>query len=702
MWSGGRVRLAALGLAAAVACLGVTGVLGASAAAPASAAPRAATGHSHASIVLDDQSEWVVPPASGAAATFDLDLSARGAPAGATVETILYPRLDTRDGFKSAVKNGPHGYPLSHTVPVAYAGLPAAPRGVGGVQLGVSVVPVGWTDSGTRIGLDCAPPTGTGACTGVYPVEVELLRASGTVLAHFTTFLTYVAGKSAHPLDVAWVVPLASPVHIDTTTTKPSTALEPPSRSDASALEALVAQLAAASSVPVTVDASGETLQALTRSGSAGRAADATLASMSADQTRAEVLAAPYVPVDLGALAGAGEPTEITGQMSAGRTVLRKLGITTSTSATWVTTDPAGSDLLKGLREAHERSLVVPDTDLAPTQTPTAGTWTSTFRLELDPTTATATSVPAAETDTWLDSQFEADPGDPGLAASQMLADLAMVHFERPNTRALRGMIALPPAGWAPNATFDRVLLAGLSANPDVDPVTLATFLSHVTANGTRQTKTGGRGPVLSHATALKLSTARVRLTDFDSAIDGTAPVESDLDDLLLATETDGLSRRARAAAIGDFNRVFAGQIDLVTVDKDSFTLTARTGWIPVTIDSGATYTLIGTVSVSGNKFVFPRRSSKSTFHLAHPTNSWRVDVRARSSGDLPLHVTFTTPQGDLVLASRTLTVRSTATSVVGIVLTVAALVILFAWWARTWFTGTRRKRGLARNGAGE
>jgi len=104
---------------------------------------------------------------------------------------------------------------------------------------------------------------------------------------------------------------------------------------------------------------------------------------------------------------------------------------------------------------------------------------------------------------------------------------------------------------------------------------------------------------------------------------------------------------------------------------------------------------VIGTLSVSGNKFVFPHRSSHPEMRLNHVTNPWRVLVKARSSGDLPLHAVFTSPNGRLVFAQRVLTVRSTATSVVGIVITVLALAVLLTWWGRTWWAGRRRRQRL-------
>ncbi len=735
MWSGGRVSFVARRLVAALACVGVAAAFGLYAAAPASAATGPA-----ASLLLDGQSQWVVPPSNGGAATFDLALDARGAPPGATVEATVYPRLYTRDGFKSAVKSGPHGYPLSRTAPVAYSSLPSAPPGEGGVQLALTVVTTGWTDSGTKIGLDCTRPTGSGTCAGVYPVDVELLTSSGRAIAHLTTFLTYAVAKSAHPLDFAWVVPVQAPVHLDTATTKPTRAIGALDPADASAIERLVAQLGAASGVPVTLDASPATLQKLHAAGAAGRASLATLAAMSENQTRAEVLRSPYVPIDLGALAGGGDPTEILHQMAAGATVLRRLGIRTASTSTWVTTDPVGSDLLKGLRTVHATSVVVSGTDLSPTLTPSAGTWASTFQLRLGARAAdrtrtgtgtlagsrtgtgtlagtrtgtgtlagtrngahaavragAPTTVPAAETDNWLDAQFQAHPGDPALAASQLLADLAMVHFERPNTRHVRGMIAMPPSGWQPNPVFNRVLLDGLIGNPNVVPVTLTTFFKTVTPDGTRNAKTRGSGPVLARGTVAELASARAELTNFVDAIVGNPPAKAQLADLLLATETNGLSRRARDSAIAEFRRVLQAQISQIKIDDQrTFTLTSSTGVIPVTVDSSAPYTVVGTLSVSGNKFVFPHSSSTPTFRLEHATNSWRVDVKARTSGYSPLHVAFTSPNGKLVIAAATLSVTSTATTIVGVALTVLALAILFAWWGRTWWNG-RRRTGLA------
>lgn len=697
-----RARVAAWPLllaALAVGAIAGAGATGAGAAGAARGAPRAA-----GSFVLDAQSEWVVAPktpGSGSSpppALFDLELTARGAPAGATVEVVLYPRLRSRYAFKDVVRNGPRGNPLTSTTPVAYDSLQPNLSNAATVSLDLPVVQTASSGAGGRLGLACAPPTGTGTCTGVYPVVVELQGSAGTVLHRFTTFLTYVAGKSAHPLELSWIVPVDTPVSLAPHPSEPASGIEPPAAADISALEGLVAQLRS-SPVPVTLEVSPEALQELARAGPGGRAADTMLADLSANQKTDQVLAGPYVPVDLGALAGAGETGEIAAQMAAGATVLRRYHVTTTPGPSpWVQRGPVGNDIASGLAKVGSDQLVLPDVDLAATTNATnVGTWASTFALA--PSHGGWTSpIQAAESDTWLDGQFTSLRNDPALAATQLLADLAMVHFERPNTAAVRGMVALPPARWIANPVFTRVLLDGLSENPVVEPVTLSHFFTSVTTGGTRRLAGSGPGPVLGRTFARAVSRARARLSNFDGAVAGRPAVLSELDHLLLATEAQGLSPRRQAAGVAGFERVLGAQLGLITFEKSTVTLTARTGWIPVTIESGAPYTVIGTLSISGNKFVLSKKTSRRTLRLDHATNVSRVDVLARTSGDSPLDVTFTSPNGRLVIAHGLITVRSTATSVVGVVLTVVALAVLLIWWARTWRSG-RRKRRVRRAG---
>ena len=640
-----------------------------------------------------------MPTTAGGTAAFDLVVSAAGAPAGSTVSAQLYGRLGTRSGFEQVVKQGPDGYPISTSAPAAISSLPPDAHSAGAVDLDLSVSVGATTGAAGELGLGCAPPTGTGTCTGVYPVVVALADSAGKSLAHFTTFLTYSAAKSAHPLELAWVVPVSVPVTLRTgSSISPTNALTPPTKAQRSSLVELLAQLRASTSVPVTIDATPATLEGLESEGSAGRAAVATLAAMSADPALYEIPPEPFVPIDIGSLAGGGQPAEITAEMAEGATVLARLRVVTTTSlGVWISSGTVGNDVTEGLSRIHASRLVLPDEDLAPTPV-NSGTWAATFDLPLGP--STTRTVSAAESDGVLTSELSSDGADPALAATRFLADLAMVHFELPNTDAVRGLIAVPPAGWTPNPTFDAVVLGALAGDPVVSPVTLSTYFSTVTPEGTRHLGTTGTGPVLPSRVARALSRSQARLSAFDSALASppTPPVAGELSRVLLATVCDELTRAGQARALQSFTRTLDAQLGLVAFAKGStFTLTARTGVIPITIVSHAGYSLSATLSLTSSRFTFPGSSLHGATTLPvtldHLTNPIRVAVVARSPGDLPLQATLVSPKGDLVIARGELTVRSTATSVVGIVLTAVALALLLAWWARTWWRGRRRRR---------
>jgi hypothetical protein len=685
MWSHWPARTRALVLAASTVAWSAGPLLSAPAA-QASTANRA-------TLLLDSQSEWVTPPSPGAPATFTLDLSARNAPAGAQVAVDLYPRLDARDHFEDVVSHGPRNTPLSEATPIALDQLSADRSTPGGADLNLQVVTTQSTGGGQRLGLACSGLTSTGTCTGVYPVTVALLDASGVGLHRFTTFLTFSSVPSASPLDFAWVLPFSSPVSVAVKATTPAPALPPLTRSQVALLTGLASAVHAAQSVPITIEASPETLSKLESRGASGRNAVAMLSQLSSNQSVDEVPAAPYVPINLAALSSAGEPTEITAQMAAGVTVLRKLRVQTGPALPWIATTSVGKGIGSGLSRVGATQVVVQDTSLAPTPTAPPNTWASAFNLTF---TGSSRPVRAAETDSFLDGQFRHAGTDPALAASQVLADLAMVHFEAPYTAHVRGMVAVPPAGWAPNLVFVRTLLSGLAGNPVVRAVTLSRFFSEVATAGMRSLQANGTGSTLHRSLARSLSAARLRLTQFTHSVKGRPPVLAQLDHLLLAAESEQLVRPSAAGAVAVFERVLSHQLHRVTfATPGTFTLTARTGVIPITVVSSAKYTIVGTLTVSGAKFEFPGRADEAAhpMTLDHVTNAWRVKVTARTSGDLPLEVRFTSPSG-LLIAQDKLTVRSTATSIVGILLTALALAVLLAWWARTWRVKRRgRKR---------
>jgi hypothetical protein len=128
---------------------------------------------------------------------------------------------------------------------------------------------------------------------------------------------------------------------------------------------------------------------------------------------------------------------------------------------------------------------------------------------------------------------------------------------------------------------------------------------------------------------------------------------------------------------------------------RQTITLTARKGTIPFTLRNGSGHPVAVVVHLDSDKLDFPGGSA-IPLELDDESTGINIAVEARASGAFPLQVEVTSPDGALVLARSRFTIRSTAFSGVGIVLSAGAGVFLLVWWARNWRLN-RRARHLAR-----
>jgi hypothetical protein len=116
---------------------------------------------------------------------------------------------------------------------------------------------------------------------------------------------------------------------------------------------------------------------------------------------------------------------------------------------------------------------------------------------------------------------------------------------------------------------------------------------------------------------------------------------------------------------------------------------------------STAPYPVTASLTLTSDKLLFPNGTtqwSQTTTLLpavsgAAHTNVVPVPVRARAPGVFTVDIVMHSPAGRLELASGQVSVRSTATSVVGIVLSVGALAVLAVWWVRTSLRRRRQRR---------
>jgi len=678
----------------------------ASAAAVAASSPAAGT--ATPALTLVSQTDWV----TAAHPTFDLVLAVgAGTPSVSQlgVTLALYPCLGTPSGFDQTVtsKTGPSEKPLTTTTsPVPWTSL--APAVGGGMDVPIPVVTDGSSSApGAPLGgfaarlRDCDVANG-----GVYPVRVQLVDThSNAVVGALTTHLVYsTAPANTKKLRFAWELPIQTPIPAaatappaSTLATDPLSALSKPSATTLDRLAQVADAVTAAPSVPVTVGVATQTLHALDIDGHASTVG----ALRAANQVDRQYLWTPYVPVDAAALVDSGLTGELTLQLSTGWVGVATVSKapapdTVGTAGAWITNDPIDDATLAQLQTQGYNQVVIPASDVTSSPTPTAGGSTAApFTIA----SAHGASFTALTTDADVSSRFAANPGDPVLAAHQLLADLAQIYFEGGNTQSVRGVVAVPPTNWSANPAFVKTLLGGLTAqNPVVQAVTVSGLFQALGA------------PVACRAQGCKLAAApkagglpvtaissqRSRLDSFTAAAPSAHAAISQISNLLLSAQSETLGSPQQARIVSRTGSALSAQLGQLSVTGDkSFTLTARNGSIPVTIGSNAGYPVKGVLTLTSDKLTFPGGSThySESVLLNKSTNNRYVPVQARASGEFKVTVTLTSPTGGLILTRGAVTVRSTATSVVGIILSLGAVAVLLAWWIRT----TVRRRAQRR-----
>lgn len=597
------------------------------------------------------------------------------------LQTVVYSRLTSRSDFDQAMANRPRGYQQWSELSNPVATLNVAASGGVGIDIPVN------------------GPTGhvlsAHSGSSVYPVSFQLYSGAGVPMGKaLTTFLVYSAGPSPSSprLSVSLTVPVSGPADGGPTVTRLPA-------SSSAALASLAATLAAYSTVPVTLAVAPEVLDRL----AAGTLTDRnTLASLARSAGPDQVLAAPYYPVNPGALSAAGLDGELQAQYAAGAAAIfsglrRHPDIAAAVVAGRLDDTSLGALISTGVSR-----LVVPDADLSQLS---AAQRQITFAV---PTSLAAARGPVAAVvgaDAGL-SALLTPSSDPVLAGEQLLAGLSLVQLEAPSDA--RGVALLTPSDAAVNPTVLGVVLSGLDANPLLAPVTADGLFRSVPAATPAVTRTlvGARSPApLTQAAAVHA--ARVALDGLSGIAPSQArslvPLERQL---LYATSllvTAGGRSQVLAGVQASVKRVEAG---ISLPGSSSITLTARTGTIPLTVLSNPALHAHVQLRIVSPKLTFrpfttslgscavtDAASEDCQLTLTSEATTLRVPVEARTGGVFAMLVTLSSPNGEVVLASNRDTVRSTAFSEVGVVLILVAAFGLIGWWVRNARHGRRARQ---------
>lgn len=598
---------------------------------------------------------------------FELRLALTEAPEDSQIELVLHGRVRSRTELAQSMDGaGLRGQIYNVVTPVA--SLPTAADG----------------SRSLSISLDPSAPGGVALTTaGVYPLEIEVQDPAGAAVASLVTHVLVRpdAADQSPPLAVAVVA------RIDRA---------PSRRADGSILlderfaqraTDLVGALAATSGVPATLAFRPETLDALLREGADPVGLREALRQAAAGRT---VLPMPYTDASPDALVAADLPGELTAQLDRGRAVLADaLGVEPA-SDTWLAAPDLGLLGARAVERGGVRHVVLSQDQVAPLRSGIASlSLAQPFLINAD----REPLVDALTIDQGVAERLGTQAA-PGLGVSRVLAELAVLWFEQPG---IARAVVVPV-----DTSVRRAVVEGLLAGLDTGGLFEPTGLDDAFANASPLRQPGG-GRVdrvlepadlrsISAAVARELTAARPLVASLGTMLGADHAAVLAAESHLLVATSAGLGTTARRAHVLTARTAVDETAAAVTAPaRESITLTAREGSVPLTLENRTGGPVDVVVHLRSSKVEFPEGNAMP-IRLNDPTTRLNVPIRARASGTFPLVVSVTSPDGVLTLARTDYTVQSTAVSGVGLVLSIGAAVFLLVWWARHWRTRRSEK----------
>jgi hypothetical protein len=501
------------------------------------------------------------------------------------------------------------------------------------------------------------------------------------------------------PLHVAWVWPLqADPAYV----ADQLVGVNPTTLGDLRSTGRLGRQaqlLAANTDVPLTLAPSPETLDAWSTLGAKAPdvAAGSALLQLSASRGLNQVLAGPFVPLDLPSVLGSGLGEVVNSELARGVVALETFFSTQIDPSTALPgqLDAASLGLL---RTASARRLVVHGDALVPLveqYTPA-----HPYKMQAVPGDDSS-AVTVAATDPGFEKFLSGD-APPALRAAHLLAGFALVAGEQPSIA--RGITIANSDRWDADTTFVTAVLAGLRNNPLLHPDTVSGLLAAVptaTVGGAPDGAPVYRqlAPYTAPPTPVNASRYATGVQDRKAVADlvGVSHPATVSADRALATSLSAdwqtpEGRKQAGALLDRIKTSVHGLLDQIKVQpQTTITITSSKAEIPIGFKNTSDRNVTVHLKLVSDRLLFPAGAERDIFLPAQRSTTVRVAIETRGSGTSPVHLTVTTAGGLTIGGTTTIKVRSSFVSGVGIFLTVGAIVFLSVWWG--WDIHRRRKR---------
>jgi uncharacterized protein DUF6049 len=568
---------------------------------------------------------------------------------------------------------------------------------------------------------------------GVYPIEISF-SGSDRQLASAVSALVYLGESPKHRLNAAIVLPVHRPAAFDPEDGTYTEAALVRDLGTSGFISRTAALLAASTNVPMTIAPTGFLLDELAalsngyrlKGASTEAHADdrfARAAAKALEELKAaaasdilELATTTYAWADLVPLVHGGLSSDVGKQITLGRSsVAGALGRAPS-SEVFV---PAGGRMDAQTAEAIapfdiQRMVIAPD--VVPPQGGQFGP-----DLPLIARGAGGLDYPVLLSDDATATRLT-QPGDADkrLVAQGIIAEAAMVYFERPSFSDKRSFVIAPPV--MPHPDITAPVVRALSTAPWITLRTLSDLIGALPApEGEKQPLVVGSPAGGRFEAAIR--GAETMIETLSQVVTPPGAATKDLDRLVLVAESyDWVAQPGGAERFADAARKRARAIlDKIAVvprpdRKDpnrsyrKVTLTSRAGPLPVTVQNDTGYAVTLKVRVGSSKVSFTKDTE--TLEAIGKRETVTFTAAARASGLSPVEVKLLTcrapdgepkcqpGKGDRQITTGTVLVQSSAVSAVALAATGGGAAFLLAAWVRR--DVRRRRNGGTRSSVSE
>lgn len=524
---------------------------------------------------------------------------------------------------------------------------------------------------------------------GVYPVSVEVFTATGVVLGHQRTFVTYYpAGAPVQRTKVAWVWPLIDQPHRADDATFVDDHLERLLGSGGRLSDLVSAAQHTTTPISWLIDPSlvddanrmadteGYTIKGtkdpVHRSQSI--AAFDWLRTLHGAVNGDRLIATPYADPDVMALAGRDMSRDVKTATQEGDRTLAAANFGGATSVAAMPPDGLADQATLSALVASGSRTVLLSSAVLPDARPETFTPGPLVRRSIK-----GNDVKLLAYDDTLRKILGTDTAEPGgavVAEQRFLAETAMITGEAPQNP--RTIVITPPRRWAPSASFAKAVLSYTSKVPWLRPVPLSDAENGRASGRTFQPEKDSPG--LGKKYLRQVRDLGTRIRQFTSIFQ---PPTSDF--------TLGVPRAESSAWNGQSSRgkslrhTLELQLDhsagKIKVLNDDITLAGKSGRIPITIsnglDRGTVVVTLHAYSQNGTRLRVNSIDRTLTLEPGHK-DQVNLDLKASANGMAYVNLELLAPDHRAFGGPHVLRVNATGYGRTALLITGISLAVLF------------------------